>query len=372
MQLTPLSVVRSRIKVGGSLPFNIRNADGTLLLARGKVIESEEQLEALNDRGAVVEGEDNSPTAMVRNARADRLPAMWSVCMSRVGRTLGNSTANDFTQALDEASKPILALIERDPDLAIFQMVQQDPSDRTNYGVKHSMHAALSGFLIARRLNWDAPCTMRAFKAGLTMNMGMLELQTRLANQVTPVTQVQRQQIRNHPLLTVEMLRNAGITDEEWITAIAQHHESPDGKGYPHGLNEVTELAMLLRFVDVYTAKLSKRATREALAGNEAARSMFMSDQSHPMVSAIVKEFGIYPPGCYVTLASGECGIVVKRGANANTPVVASLTSRNGDPLVEPIRRDTEVREHAIVGATTEKAIRVRVSSEKLVLLAHA
>jgi len=38
---------------------------------------------------------------------------------------------------------------------------------------------------------------------------------------------------------------------------------------------------------------------------------MFVQDQGHPMVAALVKEFGIYPPGCCVRLASGEVGLVV-------------------------------------------------------------
>jgi len=35
MQLTALSAVKHRIRVGEPLPFNVRNADHTLLLARG-------------------------------------------------------------------------------------------------------------------------------------------------------------------------------------------------------------------------------------------------------------------------------------------------------------------------------------------------
>lgn len=371
MQLAPLSTARHKIRFGTPLPFNIRNADGTLLLARGKVLDSDDQVDALEERGAVVDGEENSPQAMVRNASVDRLPALWGVCLTRVGRTLSESVAQNFTAALDEASKPVLALIERDPDLAIFQMVQQDPNAKANYGVTHSMHSAMACFLVAHRLGWEPTRTQRAFKAALTMNMAMIELQGRLANQVTPLTVAQRQQIREHPLRSVEMLQQSGIHDEEWLAAVAQHHEEPNGAGYPKGLDQVCDLAMLLRFIDVYTAKLSKRATRSPMAANDAARMMFMANQHNPMVAAIVKEFGIYPPGCYVALASGETGVVIKRGPNANTPVVAALTNRHGDPMAEPLRRDSSQREHAIVGVVGEKSLRVRFSPEKLVVLAH-
>ena len=43
-----------------------------------------------------------------------------------------------------------------------------------------------------------------------------------------------------------------------------------------------------------------------------------MQDPGHPICAALVKEFGVYPPGCFVTLASGETGVVVKRGADGD------------------------------------------------------
>ena len=38
MQFSPLSLVKDRVTVGQPLPFNVRDADQTLMLARGQVI----------------------------------------------------------------------------------------------------------------------------------------------------------------------------------------------------------------------------------------------------------------------------------------------------------------------------------------------
>ena len=61
------------------------------------------------------------------------------------------------------------------------------------------------------------------------------------------------------------------------------------------------------------------------LAGIRAGREIFMQDPGHPVCSALVKEFGVYPPGCFVTLASGETGVVIKRGSTVMSPIVALL-----------------------------------------------
>jgi HD-GYP domain-containing protein (c-di-GMP phosphodiesterase class II) len=373
MQNVTLSPHWQHIRVGRPLPLNIRDADGTLLLARGQVITSAGQLTALKERGVWLDPSAAGATvAQIRQAPPEELPALWGRCMEGVAHALRNSQQEHFRAALDDAAVPVLALIERDPELAIFQVVRQQAGALAEYGVKHSVHAAITSRLVAQRLGWSEAELGCVFKAALTMNLSMLELQGWLATQVTPLTALQREAIRSHPTRSVEMLEKSGVTDRDWLDAVAQHHEKADGSGYPARLREVGEFASLLRRVDIYTAKLSARSTRSAMAANRAGREIFMQDPEHPMNNAIVKEFGVYPPGCFVQLASGETGVVVKRGASANTPIVASLTGTTGEPLPEPLRRDTAVREHQIVDVVAEHALRVRVSAQKLAALAAA
>ena len=371
MKCSPLSAFRQRIELGVPLPFNIRHADGTLLLARGQIIETPEQMEALLERGAVVDVVEVGPrTDTPADAPPEALPALWSACMDRVGRTLRLNPGRDFTTALDEASQPVLQLIARDPDLAIFQVLRQGALGPAHYGVSHSMHAAITSHLVAARLGWSADDTLRVFKAALTMNLSMLDLQERLSAQRTPPTASQREAIATHPLRSREMLEAAGIADAQWLDAVAQHHELPDGSGYPQHLQQICEFAELVRRADIYTAQLSTRAYRGAVPADDAVREMFRRDSGHPMAAALAKEFGVYPPGCYVTLACGEVGIVVKRGPNLAKPIVASMVGRSGEPLIEPLRRDTALPDYGIVNVVSEKSVRVRVSQEKLLLLA--
>ena len=55
MQFSQLATVKHRVAVGQPLPFNVRNADHTLLLARGQVVDTFDQMEALFTRGALVD-----------------------------------------------------------------------------------------------------------------------------------------------------------------------------------------------------------------------------------------------------------------------------------------------------------------------------
>lgn len=370
MQLIELTTVRHRLSVGVPLPFNVRQIDHTLLLARGQIVDSVDQMEALFERGMLVDIDElKTPRERILDAPAEQLPALWEQSIDRVGQALLELPQEGFDAVLDNVAQPLVALVERDSDLAIFQVLRQHGNHHTQYGVNHSIHCAIAAFLAAHRLGWDASAMQRAFKAALTMNVSMLELQGELATQLTPLTPQQREAIHAHPPRSVQMLELAGIGDPEWLQAVAQHHATSDGTGYPAGLTEVTPLAALLRQCDVYTAKLSPRQSRESLTADVAARKLFAANPADPVAAAIIKEFGLYPPGCVVKLASGETGVVVRRGKRAHTPQVAATTNERGATLSEPTLRDTSRPEHAIVGVLGAGSARTCVAPEKLLAL---
>ena len=373
MQLAALSSVKHRIRLGTPLPFNVRNADQTLLLARGQQLQSNAQLEALFVRGALVDlAELQTAHEEIMKAPREQLPQLWARSMARVALSIRESPLAGFSGALDEATAPVVSLIERDPNLAIFQVLRQGAGADTDYGARRSLHTAITSFLVAQRLGWATQDIERVFKVALTMNLSMLELQGQLARQKTAPTPKQRGVLQTHPMRSVRMLEQAGVHDADWLQAVLHHHEVEDGSGYPSGRNEVGDLASLARRADAYTSKLAARSSRDSMAADLAGRQMFMQDPGHPMTAALVKEFGIYPPGSYVRLASGELAIVVQRGPSVTTPVVACLSNACGAPLATPQRMQTTARAHAVVAVVGESSVNVRMPPHQLLKLAAA
>ncbi len=367
MRFAQLSAVKHLVRALNPLPFNVRDADGTLLLARGRLVDTPEQLEALFARGALVDIAELRPADDdISTANRGDLPAIWSRCLTQVAQTLAQSAEADFASALDSATAPVQALIARDPDLAIFQVLRRGHNSDFDYGAQRSLRTAITCSLVAQRLGWDATQTALAFKVGLTINISMLELQGQLARQTTPPTQQQQTALQSHPMRSVRILEHAGVTDNAWLHGVLRHHEHEDGSGYPSGCTDVGDLAALARRADTYTSKLSWRAARESLAADQAGREMFMRDPGNAMTAALVKEFGLYPPGCYVRLASGELAIVVERGATITTPIVACLTNERGMPLPKPVRIATEAKAHAVAGVVGERSVNVRMPLDRL------
>jgi len=373
MPFADLSSVKHRLQPGAPLPFNVRSADRTLLLARGQLLESHEQLEAIMRRGALVDlSELQTPRDEILKAPREMLPQLWSHALTQLSQTLAVSAEASFREALTEAAEPVRTLVERDPDLAIFQVLRQGANADTDYGAQRSLQTAITSLLVAQRLAWAPEEAERAFKVALTMNLSMLELQGQLAHQASPPSAEQRHALQTHPMRSVRLLETAGIADTLWLKAVLQHHECEDGSGYPSGSTDVGELASLVRRSDLYTSKLSSRSTRDAVGADVAGRQMFMQDPGHPMTAALVREFGIYPPGCYVRLSSGETGIVVARGTTITTPVVACLTTPTGALLAEPQRRATDGKACTVAGVVGDRQQGTALPLEKLAALVTA
>jgi len=370
MQL--LKLVQNLVRLGEPLPWGVRDAQGNLLLAQGYVIANSAQLTAILERGAFVDVEEvkaaakRAADAEKRKLRPVSIFTLWDRVLWQLDRLLRGSTEPDFNTRADELARHIILLTERDADIAIYLTVMQDPKRLAIYGLAHSVHCAMIGLLMGRRLGWDEAEVLRLMKAALTMNIAMLDLQGSLAVQGNEPTETQALTIREHPAKGAEMLRAAGVDDAAWIDAIAQHHETPDGSGYPAGITDPSRLSQALHHLDAFVSRISPRAGRAPMPIQLALRELFKEDQGGQVAAAIVKEFGIYPPGDFVKLKSGEHAVVVRRSASANTPMAASITDRSGMPMINTIVRDTSKPEFAIVSLVSDKSPVLRMAPERL------
>jgi HD-GYP domain-containing protein (c-di-GMP phosphodiesterase class II) len=369
-----LRLPRSKVKLGAPLPWGVRDEAGILLLSKGHILTTEHQLELLLARGAFVDVEEirasareeqatQAPTATV----APNLFGEWELTPQALKTLLTHTDVpEDFALRLDAFAAHILKLVDSSPDIAIYRSVRQDNAQSFYYGYAHALHTAVLCVLMARHLHWPPQRVQSLLKAALTMNLSIMDLQGQMAGQDVPMRERQQAEIHNHPEDAAATLQKWGITDTDWLQAVAQHHEHPDGTGYPQGCTDMGEMALALRVCDVFIAKISPRVLRPAMAPQEAVRQLYREDHGGPLSTAIIKEFGIYPPGDFVTLASGELGVVVQRTENARAPIVASITDTAGHPVARTLRHDTSQAEFAIVGAASHPAMLARLPPERL------
>ncbi len=364
-----MRMVADQIQLGQPLPFGVRDEQGKLLLAKGRLVATEAQLEILRERGLYADHDatESGDVVAASDGASRRLTLfdLWKQTTARLDLLLASLPKEGFAARCDSFASQLMALIDRDPDIGIYLSVRQDPNRLSLYGLSHVMHCALVGQLAARRAGWADARVRTLVKAALTMNLSIVEVQGRFAT-LGRLNDTQREQIRAHPQAAVDQLQAAGIADADWLEAVLQHHEHPDGGGYPSGSASMGEMAQVLRMADVFMAKISPRTERPAIPILDAARQMFAEAKGSPLAAAIIKEYGIYPPGNFVLLASGEMAVVIRRGATAHTPVAAAVTDKNGLPIVRTPRRNTAEAAYAIKSLVPESKMLMRVPPERL------
>jgi hypothetical protein len=374
----PLSELVGLLTAGEPLPFRVLDGTGRLLLGAGQRALDASQIEALVERGACVDAEEAAALRRARGVGAGAPAAaagpptwfddweaqMWALDgqLRRLLREPGPSHGVALQALVDRQ----LVLIDRFADGALFLLVRQDDRRHALYPLTHGMHAATVAVLGARVLGWPPARVRSLAAAALTMNLAIVDLQARMAEQSEPPDSVQLAQIRAHPARAVALLRAAGVEDEEWLAAVAQHHERTDGSGYPDGLGAVHETAQLLRAADVFSAKISPRALRPSMAPQVAARELFQAEAGGPLAMAVIKAVGIYPPGDWVQLRNGDVGIVTRRARDGTAAVVAALRNAQGRALPQPLVCDTGQAAQAIAAPLADRSGLPRVLPEQV------
>jgi len=279
------------------------------------------------------------PLGAEPGANALRCWQGWQELADRLTPVLASPREQaNFLQAIESCARSVLELCQRDADVAIAFMVHDTPDKLQRYGVLHAAHTAMLLALVAQRRDWSPTLTFSAVQAGLTMNLSITGLQSALTQQTEPLSLLQRADIHAHPQASCMLLRELGVTDEDWLQAVLQHHEQADGKGYPAGMTQVSLLADALRTCDVYSAKMSPRVGRSVMQSPQAATQIFRERSANYFGAPLTREMGLYPPGTLVHLIGGQEAIAVRRGPDLGLPIVVILQA-DRDGRWQPVSR---------------------------------
>jgi hypothetical protein len=311
-------------------------------------------------------GSAERASAVLRAGRVDS----WQAVKKSLAFALA---ADDYQTAwLDRLSKSadrVRELTAQDADVALYMMLQTATNDADNYSASHAMFCAVVADLCAAYFEWPEAEAVAVQNAALTMNVGMLLMQNSMAQQTESLSPAQKLRVEDHPAKSVELLKSAGVDDPLWLEAVRRHHRPVDEGESADPLTPPQRLAQLLQRIDVFTAKLSKRKTRPGSSATVAARDACLDASGLPDATGatMLRVLGLYPPGSFVRLASGEIGVVIRRGDKAHTPVVACVSRGDGGTINPPRVRDTGNLLHAVQRSLSADEVKIRLDHERVV-----
>lgn len=302
-------------------------------------------------------------------ARAGRVDSWQAIKKSFAFALAADDYETAWLDRLSKSANRIRELTAQDPDVALYMMLQTATNDADNYSASHAMFCAVVADLCAAYFEWPEAEAVAIQNAALTMNVGMLLMQNSMAQQVESLSPAQKLRVEDHPVKSIELLKSAGVEDPLWLEAVRRHHRPVDEGESADPLTPPQRLAQLLQRIDVFTAKLSKRKTRPGSSATVAARDACLDTAGLPDATGatMLRVLGLYPPGSFVRLASGEIGVVIRRGDKAHTPVVASVRRGDGGIFNQPVVRDTSNLHHAVQRSLSADEVKIRLDHERIV-----
>jgi HD-GYP domain-containing protein (c-di-GMP phosphodiesterase class II) len=408
MNLAPINV--NSIRLNNPLPYHLVDKAGVLLAKKGFVIETEKYLVEIARRGGGIfidlENPENQSPKDVQRAFVDELQTMvrrersigeianvraptesgstkkvvvvsdrvdWLDLQVQANSLLRNPSPDTFHERFEQVAANLNHQITRNPDGALFSLFYLSAAETQMYSATHSMIVSAMCVIAAREvLNWPAETVTTLFNAALTMNLGMTALQDRLALQKSPPDNFQRAEIDAHAEKSTEILKSLSIEDTVWLDAVRNHHAQIPGPLATR--SPADRIARLIQRADTFAARLSPRVSRTPTTAAVAMKGCYFDEVSSvdEAGAALIKAVGIYQPGSYVKLVTGEIGVVVRRGSNASSPKVAVVVNKSGIPVAEPSIRDTSAKAFAVASSIPQREVKLNLNMERMLQMTQS
>lgn len=205
--------------------------------------------------------------------------------------------------------------------------------EKDRYTAQHCINTAVLAIGLAHGLEWDRADIEMAGLAGLLHDLGKTLLDPEILNKPGRLSPEEFEHVKAHTVLGFEMIREDDNVPLAVADAVLNHHERPDGDGYPGGKaeQEIKPLARLVAIVDAYDAITSNRVYDPARS-HHAALGILWKERGKQfdgdMVEAFIRLMGWVSPGTLVRLSDGGVAVVLE-----------SKSERGLRPLVRRVRQ---------------------------------
>jgi putative nucleotidyltransferase with HDIG domain len=179
-------------------------------------------------------------------------------------------------RVIDAASQMVTSCIEglnRDPKtlVRLLNLMSNQP-----YLVKHSIAVSMFSVMLAKQSGIESDMNLKIIAmGGLLHDVGEGQLSFN-PEETEILSPDQRKDLWRHPELGKQLLDGLKNVRSEVLQIIMQHHEQPNGHGYPNGLRgaEIYHPAKIVAIADSFASMVSKRTYREAFNVEQAILAM--------------------------------------------------------------------------------------------------
>jgi len=255
---------------------------------------------------------------------------LWVYAMDSVRRR----DINACKKASDEIVEALWGKKEVSLDLSDFRTNE-------NYIYAHSVNVATLSCLVGMGFGFGLEEMRNLVFAALIHDLGKLDIPSLIRNKAGRLSREEFQIMKNHAILSYELIKNRVDISAHVKKAVRSHHENEDGSGYPDGLlgDELSIYTKIIHVADVYDALISRSPYKKPYSPQEATEYLMggcgiLFDQE--VVMTLLKYVPMYPKGTDVILSDGRTGIISENTGIHNLRPIVRLYDGSTLDLSEP------------------------------------
>jgi putative nucleotidyltransferase with HDIG domain len=146
---------------------------------------------------------------------------------------------------------------------------------RDKYTHEHSSRVSRLACRLAREMGFPEATVEKIEGGALLHDIGKISVDTEVLSKPGPLDDEEMAMIREHPRCSADIISRLRLLRGS-AEIVVQHHERPDGRGYPEGLkgHEITVGARILNVADAFDAMTTDRPYRKRRSLEEAVEEL--------------------------------------------------------------------------------------------------
>ncbi|MGI6085855.1 MAG: HD-GYP domain-containing protein [Acetivibrionales bacterium] len=195
----------------------------------------------------------------------------------------------------------------------------------------HSVNVCVLAIALSSRLSLTVSKIKSIAMGALLHDIGKALLPPSLLNKTDALTEAETVEMKKHPLIGYNLLKDNTETPATTKVAVLMHHEHINGTGYPMALagDKIHYSAKILTVCDEFDTAINDRKNNQVLRTTDAVEYL-IGASGHIFDKSIAEEFikmvPVYNEGSIVLLSNGIIAIVVKNNPiNLTRPIVRAF-----------------------------------------------
>ncbi|MFX3634954.1 MAG: HD-GYP domain-containing protein [Candidatus Pristimantibacillus sp.] len=271
-------VALSQVKLGDKIGEDVLTPLGGVLLNKGKII-TQREIEIMQaflvstvvtDSGTVFSAKSKEEER-VEQKQSEQQPLVQSPLNDEYDQMIAllKKVYNDFASGqgmpVMDIRVQLEKLLKHIKSYSVLTFAPRNFQER-DYLIHNSVSCALTSYLIAQWVGLPQKDWMQVALAGLLHDVGNTRLNRSILTKPSALTAEELEEMKRHPSLGYQLLKNVAALNEGVKLAALQHHEREDGSGYPVGSDgsKIHPYAKIVAIADIFHAMTMDKSYRKA------------------------------------------------------------------------------------------------------------